>query len=70
MKEMQEMGIREAEVTNQMLRFLSLFIFLFIRHALLSTFYRFPSTLATLVKTDKYFLLSGSSAPSSNTEKS
>lgn len=50
---MQERGIREAGVTNQTLRFLSLFIFSFVRQALLSTFYRFPSTLATLVKTDK-----------------
>lgn len=50
---MQERGIREAGVTNQTLWFLSLFIFSFVRQALLSTFYRFPSTLATLVKTDK-----------------
>lgn len=56
---MQEMGMREAEVTNQMLWFISWFILSFIRHALLSTLCRFPSTLATPVKSDKYFLLSG-----------
>lgn len=69
MKEMQEMGIREAEVTNQRLWFLSVHSLVhqacIVKHLL-----SIPEHPATMVKSDKYFLLSGSSAPSSNIEKS